>query len=52
MSKDLSSNKLNSIYGDIIHFGRDLNDLFQRKEFMMVLVMKPEYQLNQDQKLM
>jgi len=31
MSKDLSSNKLNSIYGDIIHFGRDLNDLFPKE---------------------
>jgi hypothetical protein len=31
MSKDLSSNKLNSIYGDIIHFGRDLNDLLPKE---------------------
>lgn len=31
MSKDLSSKKLNEIYGDIIHFGRDVNDFFPKE---------------------
>jgi len=31
MSKDISLKKLNEIYGDIIHFGRDVSDLFPKE---------------------